>query len=280
MAIITISRGTFSGGTALADCLGKRLGYQVVGREVVLEAAREFGISPVKLTTAMEKPPSFWQQLTGERTTYLNYVRATLTEHAIKGDLVYHGHAGHLLLAGVAHVICARVIADMEYRIKAAMQQLQVDREEAAAYIKRVDEERVNWTWFLYGIDWDEPSLYDITLNLERLSIESACEIVAHMTELEEFQPSVESRNSLQDLALGSRVWATLMRDPRTSTVDARVSSSGGVVTITGNATRRDILDAVPLVAGAVPGVKEIRPQMDLVPVRDPINKPRRPRPQ
>ena len=276
MAIITISRGTFSGGRLLADCLGQRLGYEVLGREVILAAAKQFGISPMKLTTAMEKPPSFWQQLTGERAAYLNYVRATLTDHALRGNLIYHGHAGHLLLTGVSHVICIRVIADMEYRIRAAMEQLEVDREEAATYIKKVDEERVNWTWFLYGVDWDDPSLYDVTLNLERMSIPSACEVVARMTQLEEFQPTPESQRALEDLALGSRVWAVLMKDSATSSADVRVAADGDAVTIMGSASSKDTLDAIPVVTAQVQGVREVRCRVNLVPVPDPIHKPRR----
>ena len=82
MAIIAISRGTFSGGEALARRLAERLGYQCISREVILQAAWGYGVPAEELTAAMEKPPWLWERLFGERAAYLTFVRAALCEHA------------------------------------------------------------------------------------------------------------------------------------------------------------------------------------------------------
>ena len=42
MAIITISRGTMSGGKKLAELLCQRLGYQCISREIIVEAAEKY----------------------------------------------------------------------------------------------------------------------------------------------------------------------------------------------------------------------------------------------
>ncbi|MGD0266537.1 MAG: cytidylate kinase family protein, partial [Candidatus Methylomirabilota bacterium] len=44
MAIIAVSRGTFSGGEALARHLAERLGYQWISREVILQTAWGYGV--------------------------------------------------------------------------------------------------------------------------------------------------------------------------------------------------------------------------------------------
>jgi cytidylate kinase len=31
-----------------------------------------------------------------------------------------------------------------------------------------MDRDRRKWTQFLYGLDWGQPSLYDLVINLER----------------------------------------------------------------------------------------------------------------
>ena len=119
MSIIAISRGTFSGGEALAKRVAERLGYQCLSRETNLEAAaKEYGVPAEDLVAAMEKRPPFWQRVLGERTAHLTFVRAALCEQARADNLVYHGLVGHLLLPGIAHVMRVRVIADMDYRIK------------------------------------------------------------------------------------------------------------------------------------------------------------------
>ncbi len=267
MPIITISRGTFSGGKALAECLSGRLGYPCVSREVIVDAACEYGISLEKLTAAMEKPPSFWEQLTGERADYLNYVRVALCERALGGNLVYHGHAGHLLLRGITSVIRVRVIAGMEFRIREAMERLHVGRKEAIAQIRKYDLARVKWTRFLYNVDWYDASLFDVVLNLEHMGIEGACEVVAHMAELECFQPTPESQKAMENLGLSCRVWAALAKDPRTSPAAVRVTANDGIVTITGSSRLEDAIEAIPSVAGQVEGVKEVRCEVGMASV-------------
>src|SRR5919197_611039 len=44
MSIITISRGSFSGGQALAERVAQRLGYSCLSREVLVEAAATYGV--------------------------------------------------------------------------------------------------------------------------------------------------------------------------------------------------------------------------------------------
>lgn len=275
MPVVTISRGTFSGGRALAECLAARLGYQCLSREVILDAANEYGIPADKLTAAMEKAPSFWQQLTGERIDYLAYVRAALCERAREGNLVYHGHAAHLLLAGISHVMRVRVVADMEYRVKAAMRDQRLPRERAVAYIKKVDEERVRWTRFLYGVQWGDPTLYDVVLNLTHVTIDDACEILALMAKQDTFQPTAESIQAMEDLALGCRVWTVLARDPRTSAADLTVVAARGIVTVTGTTGSETVVENIPTVASQVEGVRDVRCEVGIGLVWEPIRKPR-----
>ena len=72
MAIITISRGSFAGGNALAQCLAQRLGFPALSREQLLQqTARDFGISEKELSGALDATPPFWQQMPGKRLAYV-----------------------------------------------------------------------------------------------------------------------------------------------------------------------------------------------------------------
>jgi cytidylate kinase len=95
MAIICVSRGTFSGGEALAKRVAERLGYRCLARGTNLEAAAKRQMVPAEqLTAAMEKRPSFWERVLGEPTAYLTFVRATLCGKARGDKLVYDGYLG------------------------------------------------------------------------------------------------------------------------------------------------------------------------------------------
>jgi len=260
MAIITISRGTFSGGKTLAEGLAQRLGYPCLSREeVVTCAAKEFGIAKEDLAAAFNEPPPFWEQVPGKRIAYLKCVTAAILQRVEKGNLVYHGHAGHLLLRGISRVLRVRVVADMEFRIKAAMDRLKINRDGAIARIERIDNERRRWSRFLYGIEWGDPDLYDVVLNLDRLSIEGAYEILIHMTALPEFNLTPAAEKALKDLTLSSQVWAALAKNELTKKLAVKVSADGGRVTVEGNAGSRKVADAIPEIVRQVPGVREIR---------------------
>ncbi len=267
MSIITISRGTFSGGQALAECLAERLGYRCISREVVLDAAVSFGVPVEKFIEAMEKPPSFWERLTGERSDYLNYLRASLCEYAKSDNLVFHGYAGHLLLPGISHVIRVRVIADTEERVRTAMARHNLDEKEALARVKQVDKERTEWARFLFGLDWRDARLYDLVVNISRFGRQGACDLVAPLVNMDAFKPTPASRQAMDDLLLASRVWVALAGDPSTEGASLKVVASRGDVTVTGTAISWDVADAIQHVASRVEGVRSVTSEVGVNPM-------------
>lgn len=260
MAIIAISRGSFSGGRAVAEQLAARLSQPLLSREeVVAQAALDYGISERELADSLDQPPPFWQQVLGKRLAYVKCLTAVLLEHARQGDLIYHGNVGHLLLSGVPHVLRVRVIADLEQRIQAAMDQARLGREQAIAHIDRVDKARARWAQVLYGVSWDDPAQYDLVVNLARVSPATACEGIARMTEASEFKPSPASQKQLEDLALGAHIWAVMAKDPVTRSAGLEITADSGDVVITGSVGSARAAEAVARTAREVQGVKSLR---------------------
>jgi osmotically-inducible protein OsmY len=260
MAIVAISRGAFSGAEALAQRVAGLLGYRCLSREQNLDATRKtYTVSPDEFAAVMEKRPSFWERVLGERAAYLTIVRATLCEQAVHDNLVYHGYLGHRLLPGVSHVIGVRVISDRESCVQAAMQQLQLSREQAAAHVETLDRERQEWTRFLFGVDWNDSRLYDVVVNLTRLGLEGAGELVAGLARREAFRATAESLQAMQDLALRSRVEAALAMDFRTRDAGLSVTVEDGIVTVSGTTSWPEVERAIPAVVRRVEGVKDVR---------------------
>ncbi|HEY3352511.1 MAG TPA: cytidylate kinase-like family protein [Polyangia bacterium] len=258
--IITISRGSFSGGTVLAECVAEKLGYRVVSREILAAAATRYGIAEEKLAQALERAPGLWERLGHERRLYLTFIQAAFTEILLEDGVVYHGHAGHLLVRGVSHVLRVRLIAPMAFRIDAAMQSLRCGREAAEAHVRQVDAERARWTRFLYDIDWDSPLLYDVVVNLEGMSIETACAVVRATALQPEFQPTTASRKALRDLALSCRVRAALAQAAATARLELEVTADDGAVVLHGGPRTQEQAAAALALAAAVPGVVSARP--------------------
>lgn len=258
MSIITISRGSFSGGKMLAECLARTLAYRCIDRDVIVESAAARGVSQDELRDALLKPPTFLERLQHKKYLYLVLIQAALTEEVRTGRAVYHGNAGHLLLKGGPHVLRVRIIAPMEFRVAMARERLKLDRNEAIAYIHGMDQDRRKWTQYLYGVDWGDPAQYDIVLNLEHMSIPDGCHTVSALVRQRSFDFTPEQQALMDDLALASRVRADLALNDSTSHLEVEVVSEHGSLVIHGKAGTMHDVEEVRRIAESVPGVRAV----------------------
>ena len=204
MPIITISRGSYSRGKEVAEKLARELGHECISREILLEASEQFNIPEIQLVRAIEDAPSVLDRLTRGKERYLAYVRAALLKHAKKGDVVYHGFAGRLLLRDIPSVLKVRIIASIEDRIQEVVRRDGVSEDEARERIVRADDERRKWSHHLYGVDPGDLSLYDIVVQIRPMTIDDAVGTIKLAAELPAFQTTPEVKKTLEELAAGA----------------------------------------------------------------------------
>jgi len=262
MSIITIQRGTKSGGEALAECVGKSLGYPVLGREVLQDAAAQLGVPAHDVGQKMEETPGVFGPRPLITKLYVAAVTAALVEQARDGNLVYHGLAGGLLLQDLPGVLKIRLIAPLELRVQALMESHGMKEDEAEAYIQEVDEARLNWVRNVYGEDNTDSSLYDMVVNLGSFSIPEACEVLEAAAARPEFEMTPERLHQLEDFRVGCQVRLALLEDLGTQTLDLDATASDGLVVVRGEApllNTGEVGNRITELASSVPGVKEVR---------------------
>jgi len=206
MGIVTVSRGSYSSGKEIAEKAAQRLGYDCISREVILEASKEFNIPEIKLTQAFEDAPSILDRFTHGKKKYIAYTQAALLEYLTKDNLVYHGFAGHYFVEGISHVFKVLIIAGLEYRISTVMERDKISRKEASRFIKKIDGQRRKWGQRLYGIEPRDPGVYDLVLNIDKITIEDAVDTICRISGLKQFQTTPESKSAMDDLALTVKV--------------------------------------------------------------------------
>lgn len=229
MAIITISRGSYSRGREVARKTAERLGYEVISRDLLIETSGYYNIPEIKLVRAIHDAPSILNRFTLGKQAFVACVRSTLTQRAVKDNLVYHGLAGHLLLRDISHAVNVRIIADMEDRATEEMARENISRAEALAILQKDDTERRKWTHSLYGVDPWDPSLYDLVINIKRLTIDDAVDLVIETANRKCFETTPESQQHLKDLAIACQVKATLVLE---DSLDVAVTCEFGNVLV------------------------------------------------
>lgn len=278
MAIITISRGCFSHGKEIAETVARRLGYECVSKEILLEASRAFDLPQAKLSSSLHDVPGLIERFTHVRQHIIDGIQAALLEHVVKDNVVYHGYAGQILLDGIDHVLKVRVIADMEARIALVQQRQQISREAALELLAHEDHVRAEWFRSIYRVDMHDPRLYDLVVHIGRLTIADACDIVCHAAGAESFKTTGTSAAALSDLALESHVKVAIE-----GLCKADVSCHDGVVHLrvrgqklksagaarpdlrdqVQDQIRQDVYDKIVGVVAAIPGVKDIDCNID-----------------
>lgn len=261
MAIITISRGSYSHGKAIAERVAEQLGYDCIAREVLLEASKEFNIPELKLIRAIEDAPSILDRFVYGKEKYLAYAIASLLKFFKKDNIVYHGFAGHFFVKDISHVIKVRILADPEDRAELISKRDGISKKEGIRFIRKMDVQRTKWSKYILGIDTRDPNLYDLVIRVKRITIDDAATMISNTARLEYFQTTAESQQAMNDLFLAAEVKASLIE--MKPNID--VSAKDGVVYVrTGEFESKEIelIDEVKSRVKAVHGVKDIKIQI------------------
>jgi len=211
MPIITISRGTCSGGARLAEELHKRLGWKVLSQEDVSSAAaKAYRMTEQELFRGLYLPANFYERFTHRKTRYLLATQATVTELLDDGNGIYHGLAGQFLFADLCNAFKVRIVAPMEYRIETAMQRFGLKRDEARRHIRDADEYRSRWGRQIFHADITDADLYDLVINLEHVPINRAATMITEIMEGDDYRPTAQCVQEYRDFALERRIKAEL----------------------------------------------------------------------
>lgn len=257
MAIVTISRGSYSKGKEVAEKVAQKLGYQCVAREVFIALSRELNVPEVRLVRAIHDAPSILDRFTYGKEKFVAYFQAALLNYLKKDNIVYHGLAGHFFLKGISHVLKVRIIAEMAERVRQEMAREKISAEAAYTILKKDDEERRKWSTNLYGIDTADPGLYDLVIHIRKIQVDDAVELIAHTVNRDAFKTSSESRKALEDLALAAEVRAALVGikpDIRVSVRDGKVTMGASAILI----KEPSLAAELEKIARHVPGVRDV----------------------
>ena len=212
MAIITISRGSYSKGKEVAEMVAAKLGYDCISREVLIKASDRFNIPEVKLIRAIHDAPSILERFDRKRQAFVAFIRSELASRVSTDNVVYHGLAGHLLLKGIPHVLKVRIIAQLEDRIiTAESQRAGISKEKARTLLLNDDQERRKWTQSLYGVDpWDS-SLYDLVIHIHKLQVNDAVELICDAATRDQFKTTDKYKRKMDDFAIACQIKAALV---------------------------------------------------------------------
>lgn len=231
--IITISRQYGSGGDEIAARVGEILNYPQFDKRLIIQAARESGLSEQEIIEYSEENHKiqgfldrlfnrggttqvgrFWREdATGmrvvEEVQMSEEVLIALVQKAVRsaaktGKMIIIGRGGQAILGTEPGAVNIRIEAPIEYRLTRVKEQVRKEkrldntdielRRRAQDRIIERDAASADYLRRFYHIEWDDPLLYHLVINTGKLSIEQSAELIVNLVkELEAIRPPLEA---------------------------------------------------------------------------------------
>jgi glucuronide carrier protein len=193
--VVTISRQAGSGAHVVAQHLLERLQarashpsvpWKIFDHDLVERVIEEHDLAermakfmPEDRISAMSDT---LDELFGLRPSSWSLVRQTaetILHLAELGDAVIIGRAGNLITRHIAGALHIRLVGSLEKRIAHVEGYLGLDHLAASEYVRTQDLGRKRYVETYYSKDIDDPLLYDLMINTDRVSYGEAARIIA-----------------------------------------------------------------------------------------------------
>ena len=185
MALITLSREEGSLSKQVGLALKDKLGYEFIsGKTIISEFPDMFSISRSQVEKFDEKAPGMLARLTNSYEKYNNLFKFYIFEKLLKNpNCVVMGRCGTFFLKDVPGVLRIRTVGSEDVRVRRIMERYKVDERAAKKMVAHKELERTEQAKYLYNATWGKPSNYDISINTDRLSVDSICVMIKSLIE-------------------------------------------------------------------------------------------------
>ncbi|MCB2145446.1 MAG: cytidylate kinase-like family protein [Deltaproteobacteria bacterium] len=207
MAVITISRQFGAGGITLGKMIADSLGYTFADSDILQRVAKEANVSThwvesfekeagsklSRMISSMISKRWLDRVLADERgyldeQIYLDYLVLIIAQFADEGNVVILGRGSQYILNDHPDAFHILLVNEFESRVQFIMKRYEMARNKAERLVVNEDRRRVSLYKRLGKSDYENPQLYHLVLNMGRLDLETArdmvCTLVEHKVEL------------------------------------------------------------------------------------------------
>jgi cytidylate kinase len=197
MAVITISRQFGAGGMSLGRKVADMLDYSFFDEEIIQLVAQKARVSP-DWVRSIEKeaggklhklintliPRNVVDRILDDQRGYIDeeiYVDLLIqivTKVAEEDNAVILGRGGQYILKGRPGVFHVLLVADMDHRVGFVEAKYNLTPSQATQSVYSQDKKRINLYRKFNKTDYDRPDHYHLTLNMSKISLNKAAELV------------------------------------------------------------------------------------------------------
>jgi cytidylate kinase len=247
-----------SGAERIVEIICREQGFIPIDKEKIGEAVAAYGFQFSSLQKYDETKPSFWDFISRERYKYFHAIQIAICELAQKGKVIIVGRGAFVLLKDIPGVLRVRIIAPFDVRVK-NMAQMGKTREEIEAALRNRDRESEGFLRHHYQADWNDPLLFDMIINTEKVPFDKAARLIIEALKIKaEIANQAEAQEKLADLTLKFKVELAVMQDVKVDIRNLDVTVKQGDVIISGIVSHEQVKKACEEAAARVEGIRHL----------------------
>ena len=267
MPLITITGSMGTGGMTISRQVADALNLELYDDQRLQEEAANMGISSGDIESLDEKAPGLFSRLLSHKPqTYVDLVQAVIYEVARRGEGVIFGHGAQFLLRDFGCALQVRLHASFPTRIQYLMDKQGMSREAAEKMIEKSDTERRGFQQYAFHMDWNDPTLYDLIINRDKLSLDSAAKLIIEVAQSQEIKEcGIGALDTMERLSLGKKIEAEMLKN-NFSPLQFHVEvPEKGKALLTGWTRSPEARDRLLQVVKSISGVSEITSEIVVV---------------
>jgi cytidylate kinase len=266
MPVIAMTQEMGSLAKDVAHSLADTLGLDVMEHEVAEHLSAHMSMSKSAIRRVREGKAGLLERISVDERSLAVYTAQEVLGLADKGNIVLRGWGATCLLRPVSHVVSVRITRSLKNRVEWVANNLETDDLEfAESEIRRSDEAHAARMHQQFGVTWGDPLLYDLVINTDRVSVESAVAQIQSLIGRPEFQETPSSRARLANMTLEAQVRAALKANAATSELRILIEANDGLIKLGGIVLRGEERADAERVAAEVAGVKGVDSQLRLM---------------
>ncbi|RJQ55452.1 MAG: BON domain-containing protein [Desulfobacteraceae bacterium] len=268
MPLITISRSIGSGGGVIAAKVAEALKVELYDDLKLQHTAIDMGIPLEDLKSLDEKAPWFFDRLLSRKPeSYLSIMESVVYKVAQEGQGVILGHGSQWLLRVFDCAFHVYIHSTGSSRIRYIMETKGMSREAAEKLVAKTDNEQSGFFRYAFHMDWNDPSLYDLIINTEKLGIEAAAKLIVDTAGSEALSEcSLTAVGGMERLSLKKRVEAAILETDINPYLFSIEVPEKGVVHLNGTTYSEEEKNKLIRVVRQVSGVSNVKVEIGIMP--------------
>ena len=114
---------------------------------------------------------------------YISLLHRIIPRIAVQDNVVLVGRGSQYILADHPRSLHILMIADLEFRIRFVMENYHLDRRQAQIVVAKQSKRRLNLYRYFGRTDYDQPDLYHVVFNMNKVTLEDAIQTVCFMAD-------------------------------------------------------------------------------------------------